>query len=69
MTIQEKTGQRIKQIRKQQSLSQEALGFEAQVHRTYINDLENGRRNVTIKVLDRIVKALDVSLSDFFKDI
>ncbi|MCR9063036.1 MAG: helix-turn-helix domain-containing protein [Cytophagales bacterium] len=69
MKIQEKTGQRIKEIRRQKSLSQEALAFEAQVHRTYINDLENGRRNVTIKVLERITDALGISLSEFFKDI
>ncbi len=69
MTIQEKTGQRIKEIRKQKSLSQEPLAFEAQIHRTYINDLENGRRNVTIKVLERITDALGISLSEFFKDI
>ena len=69
MTIQEKTGLRLREIRQQKSLSQEALGYEAEVHRTYINDLENGRRNVTVKVLERIVKALGISLSEFFENI
>jgi len=69
MTIQEKTGLRIKEIRNQKSLTQEALGFGANVHRTYINDLENGRRNVTVKVLEKIVNALGVSFSEFFNGI
>jgi transcriptional regulator with XRE-family HTH domain len=69
MSIQEKTGRRLKEIRQLKSLSQEALGFEAKVHRTYINDLENGRRNVSVAVLERIVDALGVSFSEFFKGI
>ncbi|MGR3811178.1 helix-turn-helix domain-containing protein [Jiulongibacter sp. NS-SX5] len=69
MTIQEKTGCRLKEIRQSKSLSQEALGFEANVHRTYINDLENGRRNVSVGVLERILIALEISFEDFFKGV
>lgn len=69
MTIQEKVGSRLKELRKLKGFSQETLGFEAQVHRTYINDVENGRRNISINTLGKIVKALDVTLSEFFVDI
>lgn len=69
MSIQEKVGKRLKEFRQEKSLSQEALGFEAKVHRTYINDLENGRRNVSVAVLERIANALGVSFSEFFKNL
>jgi transcriptional regulator with XRE-family HTH domain len=66
MDIKLKVGQRIKELRKQLQLSQEALGLKAEVDRTYVTDVENGRRNVSMEILERLVKALEVSFSDFF---
>jgi transcriptional regulator with XRE-family HTH domain len=66
MNIKLKIGQRIKEIRKQLSLSQEALALKAEVDRTYVTDVENGRRNVSIEILEKIISALDVSISEFF---
>ena len=47
--------------RKRAGLSQEELAFEAQVDRTYISQVERKRRNLTISVLARIARALDVT--------
>lgn len=66
MDIKEKIGQRIKQLRKEIGQSQEALANEAEVDRTYVTDVENGRRNVSVEILERIIKALNVSFSLFF---
>jgi transcriptional regulator with XRE-family HTH domain len=66
MDIKHKVGQRIKQLRKKLELSQEALANEAEVDRTYMTDVENGRRNISVEVLERIIKALKVSYSEFF---
>jgi transcriptional regulator with XRE-family HTH domain len=41
-----------------------ALGEEAGLHRTYIADIERGARNLSIKSIARIAKALGVSISD-----
>jgi transcriptional regulator with XRE-family HTH domain len=68
MTIKEKIGIRIAYLRKQKGLSQEALGFESNVNRTYINDLEHGRRNVSVEVLERIIKGLGITFFEFFKE-
>lgn len=35
--------------------------------RTYINSIENGRRNVSIVNIEKIANALDMSVCDFFK--
>jgi transcriptional regulator with XRE-family HTH domain len=66
MDIKQKLGQRLKQLRKEQDLSQEALAYKAEVDRTYVTDVENGRRNVSIEILERLIAALEVSFSDFF---
>ena len=66
MDIKLKVGQRIRELRKQLELSQEALALKADVDRTYVTDVENGRRNVSIEILERIIKALGVSFTEFF---
>ena len=66
MDIKLKVGQRIRELRKKLELSQEGLAYEAEVDRTYITDIENGRRNVSMEVLERITKALGVSFAEFF---
>lgn len=66
MDIKLKVGQRIKELRKELGLSQEKLAYEAEVDRTYVTDVENGRRNVSLEILERLVKALRVSFADFF---
>lgn len=48
----------VRRARKAAGLSQEDLALEADVDRTYISQVERGKRNVTIVVLARIAKAL-----------
>ena len=66
MDIKQKVGARIRELRKQLSLSQEALAYKAEVDRTYMTDVENGRRNVSLEILEKIVGALEVSFAEFF---
>lgn len=64
--IRELVGKRMRQLRKKKGLSQEALANECELDRTYIASVENGKRNISIVNLEKISKALKVSLSDFF---
>lgn len=64
--IQNQVGDRLKELRKKLDISQEELADRAGVHRTYIASLEVGKRNVTVAVLEKIIKALGVSFSEFF---
>ena len=64
--IETKVGNRIKELRNKLCISQEELGFRSGVHRTYIASLEVGKRNVSIATLEKIVIALEVTLSEFF---
>ena len=67
--ITEKVGQRIKQLRNEQELSQEKLALKAELDRTYLAGTELGKRNISLKSLEKIVNALNVSFEDFFKGI
>ncbi len=67
MDIKVKVGLRIKELRSQKNLTQEAVAWEGEVDRTYMNHVENGRRNVSIESLEKIIKGLGVSFKEFFE--
>ncbi|MCJ8012336.1 helix-turn-helix domain-containing protein [Paenibacillus sp. KQZ6P-2] len=60
-------GERIRQIRKAQKMSQEGLGELANLQSSYIGGVERGERNVSIETLEKIIKALNMSYSEFFR--
>lgn len=62
-----KLGIRIKNMRKECSLSQEDLADLANVHRTYVGMVERGEKNVTIISAEKIATALGISISELFK--
>lgn len=64
--IEEKVGNRIKELRSKLGISQEELAFRSGVHRTYIASLEVGKCNVSIVTLEKIISALEVSFGEFF---
>lgn len=66
MNIQEAFGHRIKEIRKDKKLSQEGLANIADIDRTYMTSVENGRRNISIQNIEKILKALSISYTEFF---
>ena len=59
----------LRAYRLKSALSQEALADRAKLHRTYIGSAERGERNVSIKNLERIASALDVSPADLISEI
>ena len=59
-------GKRIKNLRSNLGLSQEKLALKAGIDRTYLAGIESGKRNVTVVSLEKITKALEVSLKEFF---
>jgi transcriptional regulator with XRE-family HTH domain len=63
MDVRRRVGLNVKRFRQERGLSQEALAFEAKLHRTYISGVERGVRNPTIVVLEGIASALGVPAS------
>ena len=65
--IRKKVGERIKELRQAQNISQEKLALKADIDRTYLASVEQGKRNIAIINLEKIVIALDTTLEVFFK--
>lgn len=57
-------GLKVCEERKKLGLSQEELANRAGVHRTYIGMVERAEKNITLKNIERIAKALNVSIGD-----
>lgn len=55
----------LRQLRTDQGLSQEKLGFKAKVTKNYVSDIEGARRNPTVRVLGRLIVALGATWSEF----
>jgi transcriptional regulator with XRE-family HTH domain len=69
MDVNKQLGMRIKYLRSLNKWSQEDLALEAGVNKNYLSDLERGSRNPTVKILEKIAKALDITLEELFKGI
>ena len=69
MKAQEQLGMRIKYLRQKRKWSQEDLALNSNINRNYISDLENGRRNPSLEILERIAVGLGISLEELFKGI
>lgn len=61
-------GKRIRELRKQQSISQEELGFKAGISAAHLGQIERALKNPTIETVDRIAAALGVSLGELFSE-
>jgi transcriptional regulator with XRE-family HTH domain len=62
-----KFGSRVKELRKEQGLSQEELAHSAGLHRTYIGMIERAEKNLTLNNIEKIANALEVDITEFFK--
>ena len=65
-TLREKFGQRIKELRKKQSLTQEKLAELAKIDYSYLNLIEAGKRNPSLKRIAKLARVLKVSISELF---
>ena len=62
-------GQAVRNVRLEQGISQEELADRCGLHRTYISDVELGKRNISLENIERIAISLNKTLSDFFKEV
>lgn len=59
-------GATVREWRSQLGISQEKLAERANLHRTYVSDIERGERNVSLENIERLARALDISISTLF---
>lgn len=67
MDIKKKVGCKIKALRKSRGFTQEKVALITGLDRTYVNSVENGKRNISIVNLQKITKSFDIDLKEFFE--
>src|SRR5579863_855006 len=68
-SLQKQVGARLKTLREQRDLSQEALAGLCNLHRTYIGLIERGERSLSIPTIELIAQALEVSPAKLFEGV
>ncbi len=66
MEIKQQFGLKIKELREERQYSIEYLANIANIDRSYISDIEKGKRNVSLLIIEKLSKALNVNIQDLF---
>lgn len=69
MDVLERFGKRVREKRAALGLSQEAFADKAQLDRTYISGIERGKRNVSLRNIQAIAKALGISIAELMEGV
>ena len=67
--VQVQFGAWLRQIRHERGISQERLAELAGLHRTYVSSIELGKVQVSIRIAEQLAKALELPLSELWRDI
>lgn len=60
-------GDKVRELRNKLNITQEELANKSGLHRTYIAGIEAGKRNISLKNLGKISKALEVNPNELLK--
>ena len=61
MDIRQRLGRNVRRLREEKGWSQEDYADRAGIHRTYVSDIERGRRNPTVEIVEKLARPLGVS--------
>lgn len=64
--VNKKIGLRLRKLRISKNMTQEDLAYEANIDYSFYNQIENGKRNISVKTLTKICKVLKVNVKDIF---
>lgn len=62
-------GAAVRAIRRRTGISQEELADRCGLHRTYISDVELGKRNVSLENIERLSHGLSVTIVELFEEV
>ena len=62
-------GKKVREIREEKKISQEKFALLIGMDRTYYSSVENGKRNISLKNINKIAIGLEVSLSNLFEGV
>ena len=67
ISLQEKVGKRIQEIRIEKNLSQQDLAAKCNFEKSNMSRLEAGRANATLSTLEKVCEALQVNCIELFR--
>ena len=67
-SISEIFGGNVQKYRKEKQISQEKLAEMAGIHRTYVGMIERAEKNITLRNMEKIAKALGVEIADLLAE-
>lgn len=65
-TLENRIGKKISRIRRERDMTSEKLAWEVETSKGHMSEIENGNRLPSLKLLERIAKALEVDISELF---
>lgn len=68
MEIRQRLGRNVRRLREQKGWSQEKFAFEADIHRTYVSDIERGARNPTITIVEKLATSLGTTAAELLNE-
>ena len=68
MDIKTKVGERIEELKQKAKLSNTFLAWDSELDPSYIISVIKGKRNISMKCIEKICIALGISVADFFND-
>jgi transcriptional regulator with XRE-family HTH domain len=66
--LQVTVGRRVRRLRIERGISQEALARDVEMHRTYLGGVERGERNLTLRSVERLAERLGVPVRELIGD-
>ena len=62
-------GDRLRELRQSRSLSQEQVAYLAEITPAYLGQVERGTKNITVRTLEKVCNALNITLPEFFSTV
>lgn len=62
-------GRRLRELRRERSLTQTDMAKKFGIDRSFISDVERGRKSISLPMLEVMALGLRVSLADLFRDL
>jgi transcriptional regulator with XRE-family HTH domain len=67
MDARKRLGINVQRLRRGKKLSQEELAHRARIHQTYLSGIETGKRNPSVRVLERLARGLGADIQELFR--
>lgn len=69
MSLQKDLGITIKALRAEKGISQEKLALSTGIDRRYMSDIENGKRNISLEIIEKLAAFFEMKVSELIQRI